>query len=69
MKYSDNSLTFPRFFSILDNIFRGSKGEENYEKEILLDKQQELKGDINAMAEQLSISKRALIYKLKKYGV
>lgn len=42
---------------------------ENYEKEILLDKQQELKGDINAMAEQLSISKRALIYKLKKYGV
>ncbi|WP_275429896.1 helix-turn-helix domain-containing protein [Proteus mirabilis] len=24
---------------------------------------------MNAMAEQLSISKRALIYKLKKYGV
>lgn len=42
---------------------------ENYEKEILLDKHQELKGDINAMAEHLSISKRALIYKLKKYGV
>ncbi|MGG4610585.1 helix-turn-helix domain-containing protein [Providencia sp. Me31A] len=42
---------------------------ERYEKEILLDKQQELKGDIDAMAKHLNISKRALIYKLKKYGV
>ncbi len=36
-------------------------------KEILLNKRRELKGDINAMAEHLNISKRALIYKLKKY--
>ncbi|MEY0016745.1 helix-turn-helix domain-containing protein [Providencia rettgeri] len=42
---------------------------ESYEKEILLNKRRELKGDINAMAEHLNISKRALVYKLKKYGV
>lgn len=41
---------------------------EHYEEQILKDRQQRVDGDLDAMAASLNVSKRSLIYKLKKYG-
>ncbi|EKT60186.1 hypothetical protein [Providencia sneebia] len=41
---------------------------ENYEEQILKDRQQYAGGDLDTMASSLNLSKRSLIYKLKKYG-
>lgn len=40
----------------------------HYEEAILLHRQQESADDFDEMAESLNLSKRALLYKLKKYG-
>ncbi|MEX6156314.1 Fis family transcriptional regulator [Providencia manganoxydans] len=41
---------------------------EAYEEQILKDRQQQFDGDLETMASSLNLSKRSLIYKLKKYG-
>lgn len=41
---------------------------ERYEEQILKDRQQQVNGDLDTMATSLNLSKRSLIYKLKKYG-
>ncbi|EOY8496773.1 TPA: Fis family transcriptional regulator [Providencia stuartii] len=41
---------------------------ERYEEQILKDRQQQANGDLDTMATSLNLSKRSLIYKLKKYG-
>lgn len=55
-------------FMNVENISSLTDAIERYEKEILLVKQKEMHGDIDAIANNLNISKRSLMYKLKKYG-